>query len=419
MFAPEDDGNQELRDLIRKTLAQGGSDDEEDSGGFDAPLKETGAEPARAVPLDEGNELAAAARFGTRATAVEKDVAKDIAKTIEAGPDGDTAPAAAKSAAPDAGAQPEPAKSADAATEKSSDGKPVADVATQPDLTKASADELLTGLDDTKKGEVSRRLAELEAWDKFFEPHAEALKLHGTTAREQVARLAHLNDFAQKKPDEYLAWFLDTVGGADKTAILEKAAKHLGVSVTIGQSDDDEFVDPEVKALRDEVAALRRQNGPAYGPDAAPNRTQDELTRLINETGPDGKPVRPYYDFLAPQIADRVAALRNERGGAPATVADVAAIYTELEGRMRTMLGVQPLPSAQPATTSAAQGQPPVADKTQNNADALEKAKRASKSIDGAGQGTPRRPAQSGSGSLRDDMSAILADMKARGGSAT
>ncbi len=390
-------------DLREKIDALIGDDGEEDDAGLDAPF-EDGDLPETVSP-EEGAELASDARLK----------AKDAAKKVDAktGKEDD----AEASAAPEEKSQKpedtdEKAK-ADLAEEDNAaeKGEKASDEAGD-DLKAAAAADLLKDVPEAQRGEISRRLSEAETLLAPFQTeYAKAeLARHGASPQDAIGRLVELNQFAQTKPDEYLAWVAREMKGDGAHEVLEGAAKHLGYKLVKdagdGEDDDEIFLDEQTRALKKENEDLKRRlegDGPSFGPDTPERRQQRDAQRTLQdfttETDETGSLKRPYFNQLQPRIA-AMAREHVEKTKAAVTTEDLARFYDAAMGEVRQMAGA-------PATSAAHDAQD-VASK-EKEAAAAEKAMRASKSVDGTGQGASRRPALPDDAPIEDVIRAQLA----------
>jgi hypothetical protein len=303
-----------------------------------------------------------------------------------------------EAATPDPAA--DPAKAGDPPAEGD---KPKDEGKTDPtpvDIKAAGIDALLDGLPDDRKGEISRRMGEADKVMSLFRGREAELERHGVDASTAMSRLIELNEFAQKHTDEYLAWVATQIDAKAPHEVMSKAAARLGYKlVPVEAEADDEFADPEVKRLREENRQLKAAATTEFGPDTAARKSQRDvmatLQNFIDERGADGKPLRPAF----PVLRDRIAAMASERRrttGQPVSMADLQEFYTKAEAEVKAALQV-------PAGGSAAQVPAPVPQQQKDQtAAAVEKAKAASKNIDGSGQGASRRPALSEDASIGD-----------------
>lgn len=405
----EEDGTAKL---IREAWeAEEGEDGEDDDGGFDQPLEDNPDAPDVVSP-DKGRDLLDKAEVTKERTRrADSEAAKPDDEAAQAPKDGKTDSVAK---ADDKSGE-DTAQGAEADDKAGEDGD-----GDKPDLTQAEASALLEGMPDDRKAEVTRRLAEAENVLKPFQsPYIkDQMQRFGATPDQVASRLADLASFANTNPDEYIAWMAKEAGGDDPSELLGKAAERLGYKLTkVSDDDDDVFLDPEVKRIKEENERLKRQvNGETdFGPDT-PERQQarqmrQQLDSFINERDETGNLKRPGFQQLEPVIA-QAAAQHRQQTGKPATMEDLDRFYTAAVEQVRSAMGVpagqmgapEP-PSGQPggeAGTSAAQSGQSVSDQIKTKAAAAQRAQRASKSVDGTGQGASRRPALSENASLDD-----------------
>ena len=372
----EDDGT---ADIIRKAYDAAMEDDGEDDGGFDQPAQ-PGRDDPDVVSPDQGRELLD-----------KSEIAKSRGKN------------------PDESAKPAPKPEADAKSDDAGEAaKAETEDANAPDLSAADTASLLEGVPDASKAEISRRIDTAARILDQFKEHQDELKAHGTSEEQAINRLLYLNSFAQTKPDEYLAWVAGQANAAEPHAALEGAAKLLGYKLTKdggADDDDDMFLDDTTRALREEVASLKAQiagKAPSFGPDT-PERQQQltaqrQLSDFVSERDEAGQPRRPFFDHLRPRIVEMALSHRNSTGQ-HVTTDDLQRFYDQALEEARSAFG-NPTPNPNASGNSAAQAAKPVADQIKERAAAAQKAQRASKSIDGTGQGASRRPALSESASL-------------------
>lgn len=362
--AGADDDDAEMARIIETALKNSEAEPAEDTAGFDAPLDDKPRTSAM-VDVEEGASLASKAKL--------------------------TKPAAEE---PEAQGQPEaetPAATEAKPTEAAPEAQPEAPAATAP-LDIAA---LTEGLDDTRKAEVTRRLTESTAVLDLFKDHDAELQRHGLKPAEAMSRLMDLNAFAQEKPGEYIAWVAQQTG-EDPQAALTQAAELLGYKL-VKADEDDPFEDDAIKQLKAENARLRGEQV-NFGPDAPQYRAQRTVAQQINDFRSErdtatGALKRPLFDSLRDTISSRAQA-HVTATGKPVTVEDLDRIYQAVETEARQALGLPATSAAQPQKTVAPQGQTQAAD--------LAKAKQASSSIDGSGQGASRQPALSDDAPLSD-----------------
>lgn len=292
------------------------------------------------------------------------------------------------------------------------DTQPAAQGEDTPPAAAAGADDdlspLLEGLDDERRGKITERVKQADEVMSLFKGREEQLERHGVSAKQAMARLIQLNEYAAAKPVEYIAWATAQLAPDKAEEVLMQAAEKLGLKVT--RADDDPFEDEEVKKLRDENRRLRGLQID-FGPDAeaaAATAQANDPVRVIQDfataKGDDGKPLRPLWDQLKGNVA-MMAKTHRETTGKVVTPDDLARFYGEAETAMRAALGVPAAAPQQVNEKPAAQPAAPVAGGEAKKAapsSSVERAKAASKNIDGTGQGASRRPAPSADASLDD-----------------
>lgn len=362
--AGADDDDAEMARIIETALKNSEAEPAEDLAGFDAPLDDK-PRPSATVDAEEGVSLVSKAKM-TKPAAEEPEA--------QGQPEAETPAAEAKP------------------TETAPEAQPETPAATSAPLDIAA---LTEGLDDTRKAEVTRRLTESTAVLDLFKAHDAELQRHGMKPAEAMSRLMDLNAFAQEKPGEYIAWVAQQTG-EDPQAALTQAAELLGYKL-VKADEDDPFEDDAIKQLKAENARLRGEQV-NFGPDAPQYRAQRTVAQQINDFRSErdtatGALKRPLFDSLRDTISSRAQA-HVTATGKPVTIEDLDRIYQAVETEARQALGLPATSAAQPQKTVAPQGQTQAAD--------LAKAKQASSSIDGSGQGANRQPALSDDAPLSD-----------------
>jgi O6-methylguanine-DNA--protein-cysteine methyltransferase len=395
----EDDGT---ADIIRKAYEESmKDDDDDDDGGFDQPLDPSSEEEPDVVSPEKGRDLLD-----------DADIAK--AKGKPSGTE-DSKGGTPKSEKKDDESAEQSGEDKSAETdEKADDDKDEAKTDDKaPDLASADIDTLLDGVSDDRKAEISRRIRESEeAMKPFQNPYIQQqMKQFGASPKEVASRLTDLASFAVSNPAEYIAWVAKESATPEKMdELLQKSAKLLGYKITkdTGDDDDDMFSDPETKALKEENARLKAQlsgNAPGFGPDTPERQqmrqAQQQLEGFVNERDANGNLKRPFFEQLKPRISEMAAHHRSSTGKV-VTVDDLQRFYDQAAEEARRAFGGAGQQNPQAQQGSAAQGAKPVADQIKEKAAAAQRAQRASKSVDGTGQGANRRPALSDDASLDD-----------------
>lgn len=277
-------------------------------------------------------------------------------------------------------------------------------------------DALLQGLDPERAATVKGRLETLAGFEEMFTTNKDQLAAIAPTPKEAIGNLLHLHQYANKNPDQYIAWAAAQLGGERAEEVITKAAEHLGLKIS--RPEDDAFEDEEVKRLREENRALKAQGRRLpFGPDI--QQPQDQIASFATEKNPDGSATRPHWNDLMPIVAARATAARQHLGR-PVTPAEIDGFYREEEAKMRGLFA--PAAPAQPTTpppaapanpTPAAPAAPPVAEQdVKKAAPAPQSAKDkramdASKQLDGTGQGADRHSAPP-DGDLRSTIAHFL-----------
>ena len=255
-------------------------------------------------------------------------------------------------------------------------------------------DVLLTGLDDEKRTTIKARVQAADEVMGVFKGREAELERHGVKPVDAMKRLIDLNSYANANPTDYLAWAASQLGNPQE--VLSKAAEKLGMKLITADADGDPFEDDEIKAIREENRQLKAAANPIQlGPDAPQNRAMSDLNAFTASA--------PHFQAVAPYIAAQAKA-HVETTGKAATIDDIKRFYDASVMAMN-------LEHAPVQTTVAAQAPAPVAQIQQKPPAApnasVERAKAASKSLDGSGQGAGRRPALDPELSLSDTLKAL------------
>lgn len=396
MFANEDDekADDELRNLLKEKIAAATSDEEDGSGGFDAPL--TDAPANQTVSAEDGFDLAEKARFTERKSA--DTTGADFQKTIDAGADKPAGEGTTAAAA-------DPAKPTDAAPAATTEDPAKAQAA--EDITAKPLADLMGALDEPARAEITRRMQFGDEFGALFKGREEELRIHGNiTPAQATARLLQINEYAQKNPEDYVAWVATQMKPDAAHTVIEGAAKKLGYKLVPDLEEGDEFEDEAMRNLRAENHRLKMAQVEIHGPDDPQIATQQAIVQTIanfaTERDAVGNLVRPHYEALKPQIA-AMATEHRKTTGRPVTVAELDGFYHAAEENVRKSFGIQPTSAAQPAATVQSQ-------ETKTAASGVEKARTASKAIDGTGQGADRRPALPENASLSATMRHFMQD---------
>lgn len=370
LYGPsKDDDDADIREIIETALknSEADGDDDDDAGGFGAPIKREAGDAT--VSHEQGLDLIDKTKFAAAQTD-KAEPAADAEKKEEA--------------APQAGDETRPEAETGA---KQEGAKPAADPAA----------DLLADIPEERRAIIADRLDAATRVMSVFKGHEAELQRHNVTPEKAMERLVYLNAFAQEKPDEYIAWVAGEMKPDAAHEVLGAAAKLIGYKlVPEVEESQDEFEDEEIRKLREENARLKAGTARAFGPDApervAQRTISEQIAAFATEKDEAGTLKRPYFDALRPQISAAASAMRAQTGQ-PVTVAQLDEIYRKAEDDALKAFGI----------TSAAQKPAPVAAQEQDKKAAdLAKAKAASTSIDGSGQGADRHPALSPDAPIAD-----------------
>lgn len=394
----DDSSESDLHDIIGAAYDKAMEGDDESGAGLDQPIDDDDLGTDDSMPSDKAYEAASDARVAQDAGRDKKDTAKADDDDDKAAPADDQKAQRADDADKDAG---DKAQAGDDNAEDKAE-----------DVAAAKLDDLVDGLPDDRKAEVARRIRDAES---LAAPLAQSgfirdqMQQFNATPQQAIGRMVELAEFATQKPDEYLAWAAsEMAGGPDKAAeLVEKAVGHLGLKLVKEDEaggDDDLFEDPEKAELKRQLAELQKQTqkGPGFGPDTperqAARQNAQALQNFVTETDATGNPVRPLIN--EPKVQERMAqmAAYYRQQNQPVTIDTIKQFYDRAAQEHMALTaslsaseqGQQPGPQQQ--NGSAAQGGDSVHDQIMNKkAESARKARRASKTIDGSGQGASRR----------------------------
>lgn len=292
---------------------------------------------------------------------------------------------------PDGTFAPKPADVAAAADPAQQVQQPGAPVATPPGFTPQEAEvfaklpaELQTSVARTMESlnEKAARFAGYEQMEQLIAPRRQSWALNGMTEAQAVNQLLALSDFAAQKPMEFIQYFAQQRG-------LDLEELVFGA----------EPVDPTVQALQQQVHDLNAQlNGMStQQQQAAHQNTVNEIVAFASETGPDGKPLRPYFEELGDGVLPFIQAVMTQNPG-------WSRQQILQEAYDRACWGTPAVRAKlQQATTAAAE-----AARIQEQQANAKRARSAGASIPSGVPATAPSAAASGARSLRDEIRANL-----------
>jgi hypothetical protein len=231
--------------------------------------------------------------------------------------------------------------------------------------------------------EQAARFRGYEGLEQVIGTRRQAWAMQGMSEAQAVNQLLALSDFAGQNPAEFVRWFSGQ-HGIDLTALNEAGG------------GDDQYIDPAVQELRQQVADLTGHiTGQQQQQQAAQHQSLVNLTaQFAAETGTDGQPLRPYFAELGGGVLPYIQQVRAENPAASPTEV-LAAAYDRAcwaTPSVRTRML-----AAQEATRLAEQRAAAVA------------ARNAGSSIHGqAPSAGSTQPKDIGSGSVRDTLRAAI-----------
>ena len=141
---------------------------------------------------------------------------------------------------------------------------------------------------------LSEKLQEVAGLRKAIEPFNPVFQQTGSTPEQAIPWLLNQWIALQNNPE----------------AGLQNLARQLGVELPQPSTSDDsdDYVDPQVSALKSEIAELRKELGgvKTQHEQASAGNVQAQIDAFKNEKDADGKPLRPYFDEIAPLMGNLI-----------------------------------------------------------------------------------------------------------------
>jgi hypothetical protein len=153
--------------------------------------------------------------------------------------------------------------------------------------------------------ESAARYRGYETLETVIGPRREAWAMQGMSEGQAVNQLLALSDFAGRSPVDFVQWFAGQHG-------IDLAA------MTAGNGDDDDYIDPAVQELRQQVAHLTGTlTSMTQGQQQAQHTSLVEFTTTFaSEAGTDGQPLRPYFNELGSGIVPYIQQVKAENPSA-------------------------------------------------------------------------------------------------------
>ena len=234
--------------------------------------------------------------------------------------------------------------------------------------------------DHTKKTQgIAKYKKRQEAFDEIMAPFKGDFERAGMDEVGAVRQLLAAHDYLRKDPQNAIAWLANQYG-VDMGAIGNDPAA------------EDEFADPQVKALQQQVAQLTGfiQNQQTQQQSQEVASTQSFIDRFAQETDANGNPAHPHFE----RVRHVMGSLISSGNVTDLKSAYEAAVYADPELRQAELKRV-----------AASQSQAKV------KTEAVQKAKKAQRSKV-RGSATPAAQALPANASIRDTINASIRQLE-------
>jgi len=234
--------------------------------------------------------------------------------------------------------------------------------------------------DYTKKTQaVAQYRKRQEAFDEIMQPHKADFERAGMDEVAAVRQLLAAHDYLRKDPQNAIAWL----------------ANQYGVDVGAVGNDpalEDEYADPQVKQLQQQVAQLTGfiQNQQTQQQSQVQASTQSLIDQFAAETDANGNPKHPHFE----RVRGVMGTLISSENAKDLNSAYEMAVYADPELRQEQVKAM-----------AAAQSQDNV------KTEAVKKAKKAARSKV-RGSATPAAPALPANASIRDTIQASIRQLE-------
>ena len=234
--------------------------------------------------------------------------------------------------------------------------------------------------DYTKKTQaVAQYRKRQEAFDEIMQPHKADFERAGMDEVAAVRQLLAAHDYLRKDPQNAIAWL----------------ANQYGVDVGAVGNDpalEDEYADPQVKQLQQQVAQLTGfiQNQQTQQQSQVQASTQSLIDQFAAETDANGNPKHPHFE----RVRGVMGTLISSENAKDLNSAYEMAVYADPELRQEQVKAM-----------AAAQSQDSV------KTEAVKKAKKAARSKV-RGSATPAAPALPANASIRDTIQASIRQLE-------
>jgi len=176
--------------------------------------------------------------------------------------------------------------------------------------------------DYTKKTQsLAKYRKRQEAFDEIMKPHMDDFSRAGMDEVGAVRQLLAAHDYLRKDPRQAIQWL----------------AKNYGVDMSeVGMdSTEEDYADPEVKALKQQVAQLQGflQNQQQTQMQSVQQNTQSMIDQFATEKTADGSPKHPHFD----SVRDRMGVLIQGNQAPDLATAYDMAVYADPKLRQSLM----------------------------------------------------------------------------------
>jgi hypothetical protein len=154
--------------------------------------------------------------------------------------------------------------------------------------------------------EQAARFRGYEQLETVIGNRRQAWAMNGMSEAQAVNQLLALSDFAGKSPTDFVQWFAGQHG-------IDLAGLTAGTG-----GDNDEYIDPAVQELRQQVDYLTGTlTSMTQGQQAAQHQSLVDFTaQFATEVGTDNQPLRPHFGELGNGIVPFIAQVKAENPSA-------------------------------------------------------------------------------------------------------
>lgn len=143
---------------------------------------------------------------------------------------------------------------------------------------------------------------------KALDPYEDRIKQSGMSKGDLMNRLLKAQDYLTSSPLPAMAWlsnsYVKDKAGAE--ALIKHLSEKHGITTNSNTSDsDDDYTDPKVKQLQDELAKLRGEIDQKTNTnnEASMQAIKTEIADFAKATDDDGKLKHPHFDQVRTKMA--------------------------------------------------------------------------------------------------------------------